>query len=253
MSGLAVEGVSKSFGGLQVLDGVTMSVGSDELAGLIGPNGAGKSTLFAVISGYQPADRGRVSFEGREIDGLSVEERACSGIGRTFQIPRPFGHLNVRQNLAAAAPDQEGERLTSVFLRPGRVAAREREVAEQVADTIAFLRLEAVAETPAMKLSGGQKKLLELGRALMTEPRFLLLDEPFAGVNPRLIDDLADRIATLNEKGIGCLVVEHNIQALSRLVGRMFVMDWGRILAEGAPADVLADPAVQDAYIGGNA
>lgn len=253
MTGLVIDGVTKTFGGLQVLDHVTMTVEAGALAGLIGPNGAGKSTLFAVVSGYQPADSGTVSFDGRDLAGYAVEARARTGIGRTFQIPRPFGHLTVQQNLAVAAPDQDGEQLVNVFLRPGRVAAREQEVAARVEEIIAFLRLEAVADTPAMKLSGGQKKLLELGRALMTEPRFLLLDEPFAGVNPRLIDDLAERIAELNARDIGCLVVEHNIQALSKLVRRMFVMDWGRILAQGEPQEVLADPAVQDAYIGGNA
>ena len=251
MTALLVEQVSKAFGGLTVLDDVAMHVDAGGLTGLIGPNGAGKSTLFAVISGYIAPDAGTVRFDDREIVGLPVEERAGAGIGRTFQIPRPFGHLSVRQNLAAGAPRQGGERLINVFFRPGRVRRRETEVTDKVDEIVSFLRLEGVADTPAMKLSGGQRKLLELGRALMTEPRFLMLDEPFAGVNARLIDDLAARIADLNARGIGCLVVEHNIQALSRLVGDLYVMDWGQILAHGPPEQVLADPKVQNAYIGG--
>lgn len=248
---LEVRHLSKSFGGLTVLNQLTLEVASDELVGLIGPNGAGKSTLFAVISGFERADQGEIRFAGSELTHLSAPARARLGLSRTFQVPRPFAHMTVRQNLAAAALDQAGERLLSVFLRPRRVRQQEADIARRVAELIEFLTLDRVAEQRAGTLSGGQRKLLELGRALMTQPKLLLLDEPFAGVNPTLIEVIAQRIRELHQRGIGCLVVEHNLQALRSLVGRMIVMDWGRLLADGTPQQVLDDPAVQDAYIGG--
>jgi branched-chain amino acid transport system ATP-binding protein len=251
VSGLEVLGLSKSFDGLRVVENVWLTVASDELCGLIGPNGAGKSTLFALITGFEEADHGEVRFFGERLDGLPPERRARRGLARTFQVPRPFSHLSVRQNLAVAAPAQSGEHLFAVFARPGKVRREEAAIAERVEEVLAFLELHPVAEMPGRQLSGGQRKLLEIGRVLMTEPKFLLLDEPFAGVNPRLIEVIADKIRTLNAGGIGCLVVEHNIQALARLAHRLFVMDWGRVLAEGAPDEVLARPEVREAYIGG--
>jgi branched-chain amino acid transport system ATP-binding protein len=251
VTGLEVFGLGKAFDGLRVVEDVSIAVAGDELAGLIGPNGAGKSTLFALITGFEDADEGEVRFFGELLNNLPPERRARKGLARTFQIPRPFSHLTVRQNLAVAAPDQSGEHLLAVFARPGKVRREEAAIARRVEEVLAFLELDRVAETPGRQLSGGQRKLLEIGRVLMTAPRFLLLDEPFAGVNPRLIEVIADKIRALNAEGIGCLVVEHNIQALARLVGRLFVMDWGRILAEGAPGEVLARPEVRDAYIGG--
>ena len=170
---------------------------------------------------------------------------------RTFQVPREFHHLTVRENLMAAAPGQSGEGLLGLFLRPGRVRAEEDAIRAEAEATIDFLRLARVADTPAGRLSGGQKKLVELGRALMAKPRLILLDEPFAGVNPVLIEEIMDRIRDLNARGIGFLVIEHDLGALSRLVPRFVVMDRGRVLAAGAPDDVLADPAVREAYLGG--
>ncbi len=248
---LDISNLSKSFGGLTVLDQLTLNVATTELAGLIGPNGAGKSTLFAVISGFESPDQGGIRFAGRDLTHLSAPARARLGLSRTFQVPRPFAHLTVRQNLAAAALGQSGERLLGVFLRPGQVRRQEAAIGHRVAELLDFLTLDRVAEQRAGELSGGQRKLLELGRALMTEPRLLLLDEPFAGVNPTLIEVIADRIRALHRRGIGVLVVEHNLQALQSLVGRMIVMDWGRILADDRPEVVLSDPTVQDAYIGG--
>ncbi|HLI11750.1 MAG TPA: ABC transporter ATP-binding protein [Alphaproteobacteria bacterium] len=250
---LEIDDVSKLFDGLQVLDGVTLTVPAEGLVGLIGPNGAGKSTLFSIVSGFERASRGGVRFEGRRLDGLPPEARARLGIARTFQVPRLFAHLSVRENLAVAAPDQEGERLVEVFFRGGRMRARDREVMARVDEIVDFLRLRPVAETAAGQLSGGQRKLVELGRALMTRPRLVLLDEPFAGVNPVLIEELAAHIRALFRRGIGFLIVEHNLAALTRLVERLVVMDRGRILADGAPAAVLRDPAVREAYVGGAA
>jgi branched-chain amino acid transport system ATP-binding protein len=248
---LAIKGLTKAYGGVRVVDDVSFAVPMGSLVGLIGPNGAGKSTLFSLITGFLDADAGDVAFDGRGIGHLPPMHRARAGLVRTFQVPREFGHLTVRENLMAAAPGQSGERLVDVFFRMGRVRAQEAGIAEIVASTIAFLRLQAVADVPAGRLSGGQKKLLELGRALMTGAKMILLDEPFAGVNPVLIGELSERIRELNARGIGFLVIEHDLGALTRLVETLHVMDRGRLIASGQPGDVLADPLVRDAYLGG--
>ena len=250
---LAVQHLHKSFGGFRVVDDVTFEAAADAITGLIGPNGAGKSTLFAVISGYQRADSGGVSFEAEPIGALPPDARARRGIARTFQVPRPFGHLAVRENLMAAGPHQPGERVLNLLFRPASVRRRERELHTKADALLAFLGLERLSAAPASSLSGGQQKLLELGRALMTEPRYILLDEPFAGVNAVLIEQIAERIRILAAGGTGFLIVEHNLPALAALASRLLVMDRGRLIGAGSPAEVLADPAVQSAYIGGSA
>lgn len=250
---LSIQGLTKAYGGLRVVDDVRFDVPAGALVGVIGPNGAGKSTLFSLITGFLGADAGDVSFEGRSLGRASPMERARSGMVRTFQVPREFSHLTVRENLMAASPGQAGEKLLSTFFRPGRVKAQEAEIAAKVEETIAFLRLQKVADVPAGRLSGGQKKLVELGRALMTGARMILLDEPFAGVNPVLIEELSVRIRELNERGIGFLIIEHDLPALNRLVSMLHVMDRGRLIASGTPDTVLADPRVRDAYLGGAA
>jgi branched-chain amino acid transport system ATP-binding protein len=248
---LALSSLAKSFGGFRAVDDVSLSVPAGGLVGIIGPNGAGKSTLFSLISGFLPPDAGTVSLEGEDITRLAAHERARRGMVRTFQVPREFAHLTVRENLMAAAPGQSGETLRGLFLRPSRVRTEEAAIAARVADTIAFLRLDKVADTASGKLSGGQKKLLELGRALMTEPSLILLDEPFAGVNPVLVAALSEHVRALNGRGIGFLIIEHDLPALTRLVSTLHVMDRGRLLASGAPAEVLASAEVREAYLGG--
>jgi branched-chain amino acid transport system ATP-binding protein len=248
---LAVRHVSKAFGGFHALDDVSLELDAGALFGVIGPNGAGKSTLFAVISGFLPADAGEILLDGRNIAGLASYTRAHAGMVRTFQVPREFSHLTVRENLQVAAPGQTGENLIKLFTRPGQIRRDEARIEEQVRDTLAFLRLTEVADVPAGRLSGGQKKLLELGRALMVSPKLILLDEPFAGVNPVLIATLAERIRELNARGIGFLIIEHDLAALTRLVPQLAVMDRGRIIARGAPGKVLEDPLVREAYLGG--
>ncbi|WP_144182586.1 ABC transporter ATP-binding protein [Elioraea rosea] len=248
---LTLSSLTRSFGGFRAVDSVSFSVDEGGLVGVIGPNGAGKSTLFSLISGFLAPDSGTVSLFGEDITRLAAHERARRGMVRTFQVPREYAHLTVRENLLAAVPGQSGETLRGLFLRPAAVRAEEQTARARVADAIGFLRLSPVAETPAGRLSGGQKKLLELGRALMTNPKLILLDEPFAGVNPVLVAALSDHIRTLNGRGIGFLIIEHDLPALTRLVSTLHVMDRGRIIASGAPEAVLSAPEVREAYLGG--
>jgi len=249
---LETDALTLSFGGFQALSGISLSVPDGGLVGLIGPNGAGKSTLFSAVTGFLQPDSGTVKLAGRTLDGMSPVGRARLGMVRTFQVPRAYNHLTVRENLMAAAPDQAGESLLQLFFRPGRVSAQEGAIRAKADETLAFLRLAKVADQPAGRLSGGQRKLLELGRALMVEPRLILLDEPFAGVNPVLIEQLSQRVRDLNARGIGFLVIEHDLHALTQLVERLFVMDRGRVIAAGDPDRVLDEPNVRAAYLGGD-
>lgn len=249
---LEAQAISKSYGGFQALEDVSIRVETGGLFGLIGPNGAGKSTLFSVLSGFLKPDAGRVLLDDRRVEGLSAPARARAGMVRTFQVPRDFHHLTVRENLMAAAPGQVGESLPGLFFRPGTVRRQEAEIAAKAAEIMASLRLVQVADQPAGKLSGGQKKLVELGRALMVEPGLILLDEPFAGVNPVLIAQIGERILELNGSGIAFLVIEHDLEALTRLVPHLAVLDRGRIIAQGTPEAVLDDELVRDAYLGGS-
>ena len=248
---LAVRHVSKAFGGFRALDDVSLELEAGALFGVIGPNGAGKSTLFAVMSGFLPADSGEILLDGKDIAGLAPYSRAHSGMVRTFQVPREFRHLTVRENLMVSAPGQTGENLINLFTRPGQIRRDEDRIAGEVRGILEFLRLTDVADLPSGSLSGGQKKLLELGRALMVSPKLVLLDEPFAGVNPVLIAALTERIRELNTRGIGFLIIEHDLSALTKLVPQLAVMDRGRIIARGAPGKVLEDPVVREAYLGG--
>lgn len=248
---LDVSNLSKSYGAVRVTDDVSFRVPTGDLVGLIGPNGAGKSTLFSIITGFLDADGGDVSFEGQSLRRMGSTERARRGLVRTFQVPREFSHLTVRENLMAAAPAQAGETLVPLFFAPGRVRREEAALRDKVDHLLDFLNLARVADVSAGNLSGGQKKLVELGRALMTGARTILLDEPFAGVNPVLIEEISERVRELNRQGIGFLIIEHDLGALSRLVGTLHVMDRGRLIASGQPAAVLAEPSVREAYLGG--
>lgn len=243
--------IAFAFGGFRVLDGVSLAIKDGEIAGLIGPNGAGKSTFFAVATGFEMPISGTVSLSGRDISRDGPVARARLGLGRTFQVPREFRHLTVCENMMVAGPGQAGERLLELYLRPGRVSAEEHALREKVDRLLDFLNLARVADMPSGQLSGGQKKLLELGRVLMTEPKVVLLDEPFAGVNPVLIEEISGRIRALNDKGTAFLIVEHNLKALSHIASTIHVMDRGHIIAAGAPAEVLADARVREAYMGG--
>lgn len=251
MSLLSINGLSAGFGGFKALDNVSLEVREGELLGLIGTNGAGKSTLFSVATGYIPPSAGTVSFGGENITDVAVHQRVRKGLARTFQVPREFSQLSVFDNMMAASPDQLGEKLTALLFSRRQVAQEEQRIAERVHELLSFLNLTRVADEPAGKLSGGQKKLLELGRLLMLKPRCILLDEPFAGVNPVLIEELSSRIVELNQGGLTVLIIEHNLDELARIVPRMYAMDRGHVIAEGEPDSVLANELVREAYMGG--
>lgn len=248
---LEIESITMAYGGLKVVDNLSFTMPAGDIVGVIGPNGAGKSTMFSIVTGFLVADAGEVRFRGETVTDLSPVARAKSGMVRTFQVPREFSHLTVRENLLAAAPSQSGERLLDLFFRPSRVSSEEALLAKRVDTLLEFLKLGKVADTPAGRLSGGQKKLLELGRALMTGAKLILLDEPFAGVNPVLIEEISQRILELNADGVGFLIIEHDLGALTRIVSTLHVMDRGRLIASGAPAEVLKDAVVREAYLGG--
>ena len=243
--------ITRRFGGFTAVDKVSVSLGKQEILGIAGTNGAGKSTLFAAIAGQQSSDGGSITFDGHDITKLPPYKRAHLGLVRTFQIPREFKSLTVHENLLAAAPNLRGERLLSSFFRTPSLSKNERELGEKADKILEFLNLKRVRDVQAGGLSGGQKKLVELGRVLMLDPKCILLDEPFACVNPVLIDELCARVRELHSQGISFIVIEHHLQALQALAGRMIVMDRGVILAEGDPREVMNDPRVQEAYMGG--
>ena len=243
----------KSFGGLTAVDGVSFRLAPGCLAGLIGPNGAGKTTLFNLLAGSLRPSGGQLLFEGRRIDGLPPHAIFAAGIARTFQIPRPFAAMTVLENMMVAPRRQSGERFWRNWLFPAAIAGEERALRDKARGLLAFLGLEGLAGEPARILSGGQRKLLELGRVLMADPKLVLLDEPGAGVNPTLLATIIDKIAALNRTGIGFLIIEHNMDLVMSLCRPILVMANGALLLEGSAAEVRADPRVLAAYLGGAA
>lgn len=247
---LEVRSVSKHFGGAEVVSNVSLGVGQGAIAGLIGPNGAGKTTLFNLIAGSFAPSSGDILLEGTAITREAAHRRLKRGLGRTFQIPKPFAEMTLIENMLAAAQGQRGESLFANWLTPHRVAAEERANAEKAMAHLEFLGLARLAREPARVLSGGQRKLLELGRVLMADPRIILLDEPGAGVNPALLDTIIDRVIEINGRGITFLIIEHNMDLVARLCGHVFVLAAGRMLFEGTPSEVVRNPQVIDAYLG---
>ena len=249
---LAVEGLTRRFGGLVAVDRCSFHVDASRITGIIGPNGAGKSTIFNMVAGALPPTSGKIVFDGEDITGLPTHALFRRGIVRTFQIPHEFGRLTVLENLMAVPAGQPGERLWPVWLSPGAVARREREVRERAEETLGFLTLWELRDELAMNLSGGQKKLLELGRAMMAEPRLVLLDEPGAGVNPTLLVKLGKMIRQLrSERGYTIVIIEHDMDFIASLCERIIVLAEGSVLTEGTMATVRRDSRVIDAYLGG--
>ena len=250
MTLLELKGLRRSFYGLEVLRGVDFVVEAGGITGLIGPNGAGKTTLFNVVSGLVPPDAGSMLFNGQEIAGKAPDVVSRAGLVRTFQVARGFPKLSVFQHLMLYGRDQPGENLlTAIF---GSRAAREREaeLAEKALETARFLRLDKLIDNPATALSGGQKKLLEIGRALMAEPRLVLLDEPTAGVNPTLQNEIGERLLELPKRGITVLLIEHDMGFIARLCQPVIVMAEGQVLTQGTFDEVRSDARVREAYLG---
>jgi branched-chain amino acid transport system ATP-binding protein len=248
---LAVEDLTKTFGGLRAVDRCSLEVREGTITGLIGPNGAGKTTLFNLLTGFHRPDGGRVRFRGDDITGLPPHKVFRRGICRTFQIPREFKDLSVLENLMVVAPDQAGERLWVPWLQPGRVRRDETRLRERAMVVLEQVGLARLAGEPAWTLSGGQKKLLELARTLMAEPALLMLDEPGAGVNPTLMQELTRYIQWLAaERGVTILLIEHDMDLVMAICNPVIVLSEGRPLAEGPPDIIRKDPRVLSAYLG---
>ena len=248
---IRVENLHLHFGGIRAVDGVTLEIEEGSITGLIGPNGAGKTTLFNVIAGVYPPSEGQVFLQDEDITGLKPHQLFHRGVLRTFQIAHEFSSLTVAENLTTVPAGQAGENLVNAWFRRGRVRAQEDEIRARAADVIHFLGLDEVASERAGALSGGQKKLLELGRTMMAEPRIVFLDEVGAGVNRTLLRSIGDAILRLNrERGYTFCMIEHDIDFISRLCQPVIVMAEGRLLTQGSPDEVKADQRVIDSYLG---
>lgn len=247
---LSAISICKGFGGILALDHCSIRVKEGAIVGLIGPNGAGKSTLFDVISGFLPPDAGSIVFSGREILGLPAYKIARLGLVRTFQIPRSLMRMTVLENMMLGAQGQAGERLCNPLIRRHKVMAQETEIREKAEEILEFFDLQRMRDEYAGSLSGGQKKMLEMARALMADPRLLLLDEPFAGVNPALADRLIEQIRILKEKGLSIIIIEHAIPYVLALSDELYVLNKGAVLASGRPDAVISDRRVFEAYLG---
>lgn len=249
---LEVRDLVKHYGGVQAVRGVSFSVPEASIVGLIGPNGAGKTTTFNVVAGAEKPTAGRVLLYGEDITGVPTHRLYARGLLRTFQLAQEYRKLTTRENLMVAAADQPGEDFHMNWIAPGRVRAREAEVIEKARDTLDFLGLAHVADELAGNLSGGQKKLLELGRTMMTGARLVLLDEPGAGVNPTLMLKVIEMIRRLNdERGYTFCIIEHDMDLVADLCENVIVLAEGEVLTEGPMAEVRRNEKVIDAYFGG--
>ncbi len=247
---LKARSLSRSFQGFKAVDDLSLDLHQGEIMGLIGPNGAGKTTMFNMLAGSLLPTSGTIHLKGQDISREGAEKRLRRGLGRTFQIPRPFPEMTVLENVLCGAQDQSGEKAISAFFRPARSRRDEAQALEKARHLTDFLMLSHLENEKARVLSGGQRKLLELARILMADPKVILLDEPAAGVNPTLLQDIMTRIITLNEQGVTILLIEHNMDMVARLCSRVMVMALGQKLAEGAPDVVIRDPEVVRAYLG---
>jgi branched-chain amino acid transport system ATP-binding protein len=246
-----VRNVSKRFGGLTAVKDCSLSVERGSITGLIGPNGAGKSTLFNMVAGNIAPDSGTIIFDGQDVTGMKPHQLFRRGMLRTFQIAHEFSNMTAIENLMMVPGDQPGESLWTTWTNPGVVAARDHQVRQTAQDVIDFLKLGHVKHELAGNLSGGQKKLLELGRTMMVDAKVVLLDEVAAGVNRTLLHDLAANIERMNQElGYTFFVIEHNMDLIGRLCDPVIVMAQGEKIAEGPMAEIRANPEIIEAYFG---
>ena len=249
---LKVENLNMHFGGLQAVRDCSFEIEAGTITGLIGPNGAGKTTTFNMIVGELKPSAGRIIFEGEDIAGLPAYKLFHKGIVRTFQIPHEFAQMTVLENLMVVPPEQPGEHLLVNWIAPAKVAASEAEVRRRAEEALEFLSISHLRDELAGNLSGGQKKLLELGRTMMTDAKLVLLDEPGAGVNPTLLLKIRDMISALHrERGYTFCLIEHDMDLISSLCDPVIVLAEGTVLTQGKMEDVRRNPEVLDAYLGG--
>lgn len=246
-----VRHVHKAFGGLKVINDCSLQVEQGSITGLIGPNGAGKSTLFNIIAGALPLDSGQILLDGEDITNQPANTLFHKGLLRTFQIAHEFSHMTALENLMMVPPQQAGENLFEAWFKPARVNHQEAEVRRRALEVIDFIGLYHVRNELAGNLSGGQKKLLELGRTMMTDARVVLLDEIAAGVNRTLLGDLTSNIERLNrELGYTFLVIEHDMEMIGRLCDPVIVLAQGSVMVEGSIEEIRNNPQVIEAYFG---
>ncbi|MGD9307089.1 MAG: ABC transporter ATP-binding protein [Desulfobacterales bacterium] len=249
---LEIYDLEKSFGGLTAVDGCSLTVGEGSITGLIGPNGAGKTTLFNLITGHYKPDKGKILFQGEAIEGLAPHQIFRKKLYRTFQITREFSQMTVLENLMIMPEHQIGEKIWNTWFRPSAVRGQELATQEKALEVLEFVELIKLKNEYAGSLSGGQKKLLEIARSMMADPKIVLLDEPGAGVNPTLMKKLIDNIKTLrDEKGITFLLIEHDMDLVMNLCDPVIVMSEGKKLAEGTADEIKSNEEVLEAYLGG--